>query len=353
MGTCDEKKLRLRVYQESVKFMVHPFSEIHRLLIVHQVGSGKTLTMVSILANFFYDPRPKVIVFPTQPVVDNFYQELVKLPGPYAKWIRAHGLQAKDKDKLKDALALKGKVRKGKVLKPESHGLAGPLRAFTYGTFTKGRENPMFKITGSVPITSFDSCVLLMDEAHHLLEEKNRLFRELVERTRSKAIICGFTATPGKNEKEGLDLLQCIKGAKFKKTISDDGFVSFFMQRPLALFAELVPSTYVNRGKNTEIVQLVADNLKKYEDTRFRKRGGTTEWWRKRASKSDPISVENFSAKEPQYTEQKIERHPNASAQVLESYSTKLFHLAKHVVASRKKTVVMIERKAGFGSLPN
>ena len=47
---------------------------------VHCTGSGKTLTMIRALDNFFLDPRPKVAVFPTDAVCKNFYRELGAWP---------------------------------------------------------------------------------------------------------------------------------------------------------------------------------------------------------------------------------------------------------------------------------
>ena len=53
------------------------------MLVVHCTGSGKTLTMIRTLDNFFNDPRPKVAVFPTDAVCKNFYRELGKFPSRY------------------------------------------------------------------------------------------------------------------------------------------------------------------------------------------------------------------------------------------------------------------------------
>ena len=50
--------------QEVVRFLVHPKAPVQRLLVDHPTGSGKTREMISILDNFFYDPRPKVVIFP-------------------------------------------------------------------------------------------------------------------------------------------------------------------------------------------------------------------------------------------------------------------------------------------------
>ena len=42
------------------------------------MGSGKTLLMIRVLDNFYRDTRPKVVIFPSESVVQNFYQELLK-----------------------------------------------------------------------------------------------------------------------------------------------------------------------------------------------------------------------------------------------------------------------------------
>jgi hypothetical protein len=63
-------------YQKTVPFLVHPDGPCQRMLVVHRVGSGKTMTMIRILDNYFDDPRPKIAVFPNPSIANNFYDEL-------------------------------------------------------------------------------------------------------------------------------------------------------------------------------------------------------------------------------------------------------------------------------------
>lgn len=113
--------VKAQLHQKTVSFLLHPRTPVHRMLVrrttpagtvsrqlprsadspwarvgvvgawlreacermgwdawqvVHCTGSGKTLTMIRALDNFFLDPRPKVAVFPTDAVCKNFYREL-------------------------------------------------------------------------------------------------------------------------------------------------------------------------------------------------------------------------------------------------------------------------------------
>jgi hypothetical protein len=73
IATQVDPTLRPQPYQKTVSFLVHPFSPIQRLLVAHRTGAGKTYTMIRVLDNFFYDKRPKVVIFPTQSIANSFY----------------------------------------------------------------------------------------------------------------------------------------------------------------------------------------------------------------------------------------------------------------------------------------
>ena len=96
-------KAVVQPYQESVSWLVHPLSLPNpRLLVVHRTGAGaacrrrprsprlqaqrvhavwcaagKTCSMIRICDNFFKDRRPKIAIFPTTAVCNNFYAELI------------------------------------------------------------------------------------------------------------------------------------------------------------------------------------------------------------------------------------------------------------------------------------
>ncbi|CAK9092997.1 unnamed protein product [Durusdinium trenchii] len=66
--------------QKVVANLVHPRSPVARLLVDHNTGSGKTLCMIRVLDNFFFDARAKIVIFPKDTVVDNFYSSLWEWP---------------------------------------------------------------------------------------------------------------------------------------------------------------------------------------------------------------------------------------------------------------------------------
>eukprot|EP00929_Paragymnodinium_shiwhaense_P103468 TRINITY_DN669_c0_g1_i1.p1 TRINITY_DN669_c0_g1~~TRINITY_DN669_c0_g1_i1.p1 ORF type:complete len:1118 (+),score=313.27 TRINITY_DN669_c0_g1_i1:103-3456(+) len=73
----------MQPHQEAAAFLLHPKSPINRLLVDHPTGSGKTREMIEVLDSYFFDPRPKVPIFPKEPVCQNFYAELLRWPSKY------------------------------------------------------------------------------------------------------------------------------------------------------------------------------------------------------------------------------------------------------------------------------
>ena len=53
---------------------------VARLLADHNTGSGKTLVIIRVLDNFYFDKRAKIAVFPKDVVVDSFYLGFVEWP---------------------------------------------------------------------------------------------------------------------------------------------------------------------------------------------------------------------------------------------------------------------------------
>ena len=70
-----------------------------RLLVNWRTGSGKTLGMVSILDLIWdEDPRPKIFIFPTDELVDNFYKTLARFHNTLLEWAVEHGSFKEDKE---------------------------------------------------------------------------------------------------------------------------------------------------------------------------------------------------------------------------------------------------------------
>jgi superfamily II DNA or RNA helicase len=61
-----------------------------RMLTVAQVGAGKTLIIIRILNELFDDPRPKIVVFPTESVKTNFYTEISQYPSKWRDYLVRH-----------------------------------------------------------------------------------------------------------------------------------------------------------------------------------------------------------------------------------------------------------------------
>ena len=84
------EKPKLQPYQEATAWLCQPHLPIERLLVCHRVGSGKTATMIQICDNYFDDKRPKVLIFPTNAVCANFYNEICggKFPNRFASYVK-------------------------------------------------------------------------------------------------------------------------------------------------------------------------------------------------------------------------------------------------------------------------
>lgn len=255
--TCDFKT-PIRLWQQNVlAFLVHPHSPIERLLVVWQLGTGKTYGMIRVLDNFFEDPRPKVLVFPTSNLVANFYRELLHLPNRYGDWLRTErGITI---PRHADARTIADAVRRAQEeleRHPMYTKLAAPLRAFSYSRaggrtletwsglrFPRGVKRP----TGSNHVLS--NCIVLCDEVHNITHPraKNSDIAHLIAACGKRlwyakqSVVVLFSATPVlDDETDAHDILRLTKGAGLAGR-GDEGFVSWFMDRPAAMFAAVDP----------------------------------------------------------------------------------------------------------------
>ena len=280
-------KPTVQPYQQTVSWFVHPLSIRNpRLLVAHRTGAGKTCSMIRIFDNFFSDLRPKIAIFPTTAVCNNFYMELLdpKFPNRYAEWLAR---EDKIDDVRKSLEMAKGVLKSGRVT--ESYRLdplrpSAPLRAFSY-TQAGGRQscgerhsiNPVFKCPdgyaggwdyspgethdpdGYEEFTSdgnpFSNKIILMDEVQNLLQpspeiQKSKTRVLMLDRLKSmlatctNSVVVGFTATPLVGEPSSPSskpLLDVIKGS-LKASALDEGFSSYFMSTPTAVFPQVKPS---------------------------------------------------------------------------------------------------------------
>lgn len=285
-GNCDgyndtSMAPKLQPYQKTVKFLVHPFSPIQRMLVAHRTGSGKTRTMIELLDNFFHDPRPKIVVLPTQSIVLEFIKELLKFPNRYLDFAKAEWQSADHAGQhsnfleqefdvqhkhLLSCFKMRKFYRKG-TSRPEARVTwvkknpgsplpAAPILILSYaragGAGVQNKTLYEFRIraegSGSHDDNPYNDKVVLMDEFHNLSplmlkpEYKRYLekFNFLKERLKSaqRATLVGLTATPVRDsERDVKPLMDVIRGPG----TCDEGFVSYFGASPPSLFPKVEP----------------------------------------------------------------------------------------------------------------
>lgn len=355
-------------YQKTVPFVVYPGSPVDRMLVVHRTGAGKTFTMVMVLDNFFHDPRPKVIIFPTQSVMNNFYGELLKFPNRFANHCRKHlprqvkmveaamsGKQVvgvgEARRQIVDLLAMKGKL--SRAGKPGE--LAAPLRAYRYtqagGSAIVAHRpptDPIFK--KGFRGLAYNNKIVLMDEVHNLVvpspdvekykDKLQSLARQLSGCTGS--VVVGFTATPMKSKREeGERLLGIIKGPGSAGK-NHEGYVSWFNSMPLSTFPEMRPcNKYLG---NIIRVKMEGQNAKLYK-SKHGKRGkhGTHH---ASISNKTLLRLQNY-CNGPYQTQFNRLGNKFSSAHAA-NHATKLYHIAMAVAQSDEKCLIIIHRAAGY-----
>eukprot|EP00931_Biecheleriopsis_adriatica_P017681 TRINITY_DN1258_c0_g2_i1.p1 TRINITY_DN1258_c0_g2~~TRINITY_DN1258_c0_g2_i1.p1 ORF type:complete len:1809 (-),score=529.86 TRINITY_DN1258_c0_g2_i1:7-5433(-) len=315
----------LQPHQEAVGFMMHPKSPVSRMLVDHPTGSGKTREMIKVLENYFFDPRPKIPIFPKDPVCRNFYAELLRWPNRYRDYYCCErpadaaiacgkpdwkeyrfflwdlsGFREEEVRRLcfsiREVLEMKGMFWMGRVRKslraafhrkhPGERMPAAPLRALGYtsagGSFAaiglSGKPMSSIMKIGYAPgsLNVYCNKIVLMDEAHNLVrsqtqyaEQLQRLRRLLFE-ARNLAL-AGFTGTPILSEpSEGRQLLDIIKGSLAPQ--GDEGFLSSFPMRPQPLFPVSLPRglpdgvlTVARRKQLVRKVEIHGEALKVYD----------------------------------------------------------------------------------------
>ena len=286
---CDRA---MKPHQHALSVLMHPklqsTNREQRMLVAHQLGSGKTRTMISVLDNYYFDKRAKLLIFPTTATVSNFYKELLIYDSLYLQWLQTQksfkALKEKhdketDKNKrekyfvdmskeAKELLKHKG-LREAPSSKSRKFGddqnprnLYAPLRALTYtqaggvrSLCTKKKQcDPFFrygrKATGAKD--RFSEMIVIMDEVHNLIkpglgitdgrsDQKAKVenCKNGIKQARS-SVILGATATPVVSDpKNGDDLLDVIMGDYARTNKHPRGnYLSWFMGRPPAIFAK-------------------------------------------------------------------------------------------------------------------
>lgn len=246
IGCTPDRKMY--AHQKVVKYTVTPDGPAQKLLVFHRAGAGKTRSIVAICNNFYFDPRPLIVIMPTPKTKQNFLKFLRQTPGRWSDFIRStissdetnyemvgdhigfigklkeleainkqRGLAVTDTDELDminkvlyndDDNKETAHKKTGKVLYP-----AAPLRVFSFSETAR----KSFIIDAQNPITKWgkhegwenplDDTIILMDEFHNLYAPDHESVKN--PKTRSNlnrlsmmmkkcngSVIVGFTASP-------------------------------------------------------------------------------------------------------------------------------------------------------------
>jgi superfamily II DNA or RNA helicase len=339
--------LKLQAYQKTASWLVHPLRPVHRVLVVHRTGAGKTLTMIKICENFYTDSRPKVLIFPNAEVRDNFYQELMFFPNPYKDYVEKQlgsdlTWNTKTKAKVIDLLAGKGRLRR----MGEPNELYAPLRAFTYASaggnpvFRKRDPLPIFKILydGENP---YSNKIVIMDEVHNLVAPTHEMkkYKSKLDRLREalqksqKTVLVGLTATPiADGPQDWVRLMRVLKGPGANER-TDEGYVLYFNSRPSSVFAS-IPG-----GTNAKVVQvpLSGENLKTYVE-----KAKTLKDVEKLAVYNN-MAVYYTQVNKPKF-KQMLKKNPPGAA-------SKMFRVAQTVFERCEKQLIIVHRKNGIKAM--
>ena len=361
---CPERSAAIKLFshQKIVQTMFHPDTTVTRLLVSHRTGSGKTLTMISVLNNFYSDNRPKVLIFPTEGLVNNFYNELFIMKNRYAEFVHKRrrednlaplkpgsNLTIQQLKYVKNLLAMTSEL--------SSAGLSGhlhaPVRAMRYTiagggqAFSKSR-NPIFNIQydGKNP---YSNKIVIMDEAHNLVVKKHRYIKQIKRlsesiRTCKNTHLLACTATPVTTDQTSASsILKVIKGVE-NKHATNEGFVSYYNVFSSTVYPVVYPGNPDTVLPKVIPVTLQGDNEKAF----------TTKY--KKLSTSRHFSAYKREMKLANYanTKQYYAQIPTKSMLAQEeknpvSYATKLSAIADYCLDEKRqqKILIMIHHRTG------
>jgi len=371
---------RPQAYQRTVEWMVRPGTPMDRMLVVAKTGAGKTYTIIQILNNYYWDPRPKVCIFPTESVAANFYMEICKFPSLYRDYIVTRLGQGILDDIQNEAKAVEALEKVQKLLamnremskRGQPGYLAAPLRSIRYSiaggaTVLPTPKDAFFKLGYKNRGSPYSNKIVLMDEFHNLVRPNaemepykaklDALAKALTKSTNS--VVVGFTATPNPGDiQDGFKLLDIIKQ---DRDYEDEGWVAFFDSLPRALYPKVIRDSSKRTESKSLAVRTVVkiegtekgQNLAQYKEalTKFGKNDNFVAENRMPKDEKVAFKLFNFANISSSYShlsqagwEAKYEAAPSL-------YGTKLNALAELITSKREKTLIMIDRKAGYKAL--
>ena len=319
-----------------------------RLLVSARTGAGKTATMIAILTARFNENRAKIILFPTNELVDNFYSELMKFPNPYRSYVMKN-LPKNSTGKLelvRDILSLKRQLKKSNDI------MVSPLRAFKInavaGSMSFGKsKDAIFKYNkSSEDAAPWDDTIVMIDEAHNLKEshatdpERMKKLRDALTDQKNSELYL-FTATPADEKSEDLiELLDVVKGQDSSNK-SDEGFFSFYNNTPVNIFPQKQPVDFEIQLPKVLYVELQGVSKSKYLEKMKTNPSAIEETNMRKLKPYCSISTFWTFAQNKDWMKKFIKEPV--------SYATKLAAVAQYISKiDHKKTLVMIDRNSGY-----
>lgn len=361
--TADQPSVKLNAFQKTPVFLVHPKTPVHRFLVADRAGSGKTLIILFILQNFWRDPRPKILIFPNEEVLLNFFQELLRFPNKYRSYCtgRLGKLNPNNRNDVRKAIDLL--QMKGELSKRGQRGyLYSPLLALRYTI--AGGATVLGKSEGTLPIfrlrdrgrrdagqtqSRYSDKIVMMDEYHNLLKPKAEVlqYRRKLENLRqalydaTDSVIVGFTATPIVDDvKDAQRIVQEIKGREYEDAENDEGFVSFFQSLPTSIYPSVEPGNPSRVFPYIREVAMQGYNAQYYKEAEQRLKVPGAKRDRLLQNYCNLASYYGFRPK----FRRLLRRSPF-------SYATKLAAVAEEVAQDTRKTLILIHRNVGFRAL--
>lgn len=114
IGCTPDRKMY--AHQKVVRYAVTPDGPVRKLLVFHRAGAGKTRSIVSLCNNFYFDPRPIIIILPTAQTKRNFLKTLATTPGLWSDFIR---LTSKSTEDLQEVVEFTNKLSELRTINEE------------------------------------------------------------------------------------------------------------------------------------------------------------------------------------------------------------------------------------------
>jgi len=383
-----------------------------RILLAHRVGSGKTTTFIEILRLYLKDRRPKIFLTSEAVLQRNFLEDGVmsyknefsdyvfdqykKLPdeGDLRKkyWSKSNVFKPGSNGKkfrflfIQDCLEIKVKTsrKKSNILDAGKKGfLLAPIRSATFSNYDnqlstikyfpkkktfqandkRGLDRGAMKFYNDDTKNIFSNKIIIVDEAHNLyapckdIASKAKKIKQLLASANNSVVVFA-TATPFGNDgstykQERIDLCNLLKGTNYTKSEECDGFrgfVSYFNDGE-ALFPRFkgMSSTALPRLPKVKYVGVSTELYNKYYLKNFNRinKNVNLETETRQQKKRRIIRLQNVTnAPHPVF-----QYRANMMNKYTKEYVTKFFHIAKNVLESKEKTLIVISKNHSFKGL--